>query len=849
MTHHCHRIIRHALLIAALSQATALEARHRIADRVWSDRPTFTQVIENQNERRLTSDRWDGLWEGDDAPRLPRVTTPSATVKRWWQGEDSDYLNEETSAATAGKYSNPLRIWEQESYLAGNGRIGASALHGSGRDRYALNEVSFWSGGRNGGTINANGDKSFNGENHPYVDDDGFGGAQPVGDLIVDFDAPAACGSFLRQIILDEGLVASSARRKDTLIESTAFCSHPDQVMVIQYRADKPRGLNARMLFVTQRDEDTVYADHARRRLTLGSRLRNGMECMAVAEIRQHGGTLTAGDGYFTIDKADSLTIVLAIETNYVMDYTRRFRGISAAAKTEERLRAVGVMPYSELLQRHRADYRSLYDRQRLTLHTADDDTDTVPTPRRLAAYRGNGHDPATDNLIYNFGRYLTISTSRQGSLPGGLQGLWNARITAPWGNDYHSNINFQMLYWLAEVANLPECHLAMLDYLRAMREPNRMATREYLRAIGRQEEEDAADGWIVYTSHNPFGGHGWQVNLPGSAWYALHFWEHYAFTADTTYLRDEAYPVMKELCHFWERNLKTLGRGGKGFETEYKPVDTSAYPELHDIAEGTLVVPNGWSPEIGPRGEDGVAHDQQIVSQLFANTVSAAGILRTDSAWAAGINDKLQRMAPPRIGAKGNLMEWMIDRDPVTDHRHTSHLFAVFPGNAISSESTPELAQAARLSLEMRQTSGDSRRAFAWAWRACLWARFGNGDKAHQMIEGLVRYNMLDNLLTTQNLPLQIDGNFGIAAAIHEMLLQSHSEVIQLLPAPAPGWRDGSIRGAKARGNLEIDMTWHDGKVTQWAVYSPFPTDEAVTVKVNGRYERTVPEVRPKPL
>lgn len=843
MTYKNDWIIRHTLLIAALASATVtVQARQRIADRVWSDLPAFTQVIENQNERRLTSDRWDGLWEGDTPPRLPRVAAPSATVKRWWQGEDSDYLNEETAAATAGQYSNPLRIWEQESYLAGNGRIGASVLHGSGRDRYALNEVSFWSGGRNGGTINSNGDKSFRGENNPYVGDDGFGGAQPVGDLIVDFDTPAARGSFLRQIILDEGLVTSAARRRDTLIESTTFCSHPDQVMVIHYRADRPQGLSARLLFVTQRDEDTVSACQATRRLTLQSRLRNGMECMAVADIRVHGGTLTPGEGFFTVDNADSLTIVTAIETNYVMDHARRFRGESPEIKTEARLRAVDDTGYNRLLLRHQADYRQLYGRQELTLNT--DDTDTIPTPRRLAAYRTDGHDPATDNLIYNFGRYLTIASSRPGSLPGGLQGLWNARITAPWGNDYHSNINFQMLYWFAEAANLPECHRSMLDYLRAMREPNRIATREYLEAIGRKAE-DASDGWIVYTSHNPFGGHGWQVNLPGSAWYALHFWEHFAFTSDTTYLREEAYPVMKELCHYWERNLKQLGRGGQGFESEYRPVDTSAYPELHDIAEGTLVVPNGWSPEIGPRGEDGVAHDQQIVSQLFANTVKAAGILRTDSLWAAGLSEKLGRMAPPRIGAKGNLMEWMIDREPVTDHRHTSHLFAVFPGNAINSESTPLLAQAARRSLEMRLTSGDSRRAFAWAWRACLWARFGEGGKAHEMIEGLVRHNMLDNLLTTQNLPLQIDGNFGIATAMHEMLLQSHSGVIQLLPAPAPGWTSGSIRGAKARGNLEVDISWNEGQVTRWAVYSTAPTDETVTVKVNGLYVQTTPRTR----
>lgn len=833
-----------ALALALLTGAATISARHRSADRLWSDIPAFTQVMENQNERGLTSDRWDGLWEGDTAPCLPRVPDPSPTIKRWTQGEWVNHLNEETAAATRGKYSNPILIWEQESYLTGNGRIGASALHGSGRDRYALNEVSFWSGGFNGGTINSSGDKSFNGENGPDADDDCFGGSQPVSDFIVDFDAPARRGSFVRETLLDEGVVSSSAIRKGAHVTSTAFCSYPDQVMVLHYRADKPGALDARMLFVTQRDADSLHVSP--NRLTLTSHLPNGMSCEAMAEVRTYGGTLSAGNGYLTIAGADSATIIIAVETNYAMDFATGFRSReSAKAKAAARLEQVSHLSFAQLLSRHSADYHNLYDRQRLILGGEAVD-DTVPTYRRLAAYRENGDDPLIDNLLYNFGRYLTISTSRPGSLPGGLQGIWNARVTAPWGNDYHSNINLQMVYWLPEVANLSECHLPMLDYLRATREPNRRATREYLRAIGRPEE-DAADGWLVYTSHNPFGGQGWQVNLPGSAWYALHFWEHYAFTRDTTYLRDEAYPVMKELCHYWERNLKELGAGGEGFESEYRPVDVSAYPELRDIPAGTLVVPNGWSPEIGPRGEDGVAHDQQIVAQLFANTIRAAETLDADTLWAASLKDKLGRMAGPRIGAKGNLMEWMIDRDPVTDHRHTSHLFAVFPGDGISAESTPALAEAARKSLEMRKTSGDSRRAFAWAWRSCLWARFREGDKAHDMIEGLVRYNMLDNLLTTQNLPLQIDGNFGVATAIHEMLLQSHSGVIELLPAPTVRWPEGSIRGARARGGLEVDMSWKDGKVTRWAVYSSDPKPCPVTVKVNGRYETAVPLVRPQ--
>ena len=833
-----------ALALALLTGAATISARHRSADRLWSDIPAFTQVMENQNERGLTSDRWDALWEGDNPPCLPRVADPSPTIKRWTQGEWINHLNEETAASTRGKYSNPVLIWEQESYLTGNGRIWASALHGSGRDRYALNEVSFWSGGFNGGTINSSGDKSFNDENGPDADDDCFGGSQPVADFIVDFDAPAMRGSFVRETLLDEGIVSASAIRKGANVKSTAFCSYPDQVMVLHYRADKPGELNARMLFVTQRDDDSLHVSPSR--LSLTSHLPNGMSCEAMAEVRPYGGTLSAGYGYLTLAGADSATIIIAVETNYAMDFATGFRSReSAKAKAAARLKKVSDLTFTALSSRHSADYHKLYDRQRLTLG-GEAVGDTVPTYRRLAAYRENGDDPLIDNLLYNFGRYLTISTSRPGSLPGGLQGIWNARVTAPWGNDYHSNINLQMVYWLPELANLSECHLPMLDYLRATREPNRRATREYLRAIGRSEA-DAADGWLVYTSHNPFGGQGWQVNLPGSAWYALHFWEHYAFTRDTAYLRDEAYPVMKELCHYWERNLKALGAGGEGFESEYRPVDVSAYPELRDIPAGTLVVPNGWSPEIGPRGEDGVAHDQQIVVQLFTNTIKAAETLRADTLWAASLKDKLGLMAGPRIGAKGNLMEWMIDRDPVTDHRHTSHLFAVFPGDGISAESTPALAEAARKSLEMRKTSGDSRRAFAWAWRSCLWARFREGDKAHDMIEGLVRFNMLDNLLTTQNLPLQIDGNFGVASAMHEMLLQSHSGIIELLPAPTTSWPEGSIRGARARGGLEVDLSWKDGRVTGWTVYSSESHPDPVTVKVNGCYETAVPLVRPQ--
>ena len=805
--------------------------------RVWSNQPAYTQVFKNQNEFGLTSDVYDGVWEGESAPELPRVLHPSSDVKRWLEGEGYNYLNEETDSLTRGKYPNPVRLWESEPYPIGNGRIAASVFHGSGRDRYALNEVSFWSGGLNAGTINGKGDKSFNREQGPEATDDEFGGYQPVGDLMVDFGSPVAESSFIREIRLDEGCVASYGQREGTLVESKAFCSYPDQVMVLHYKADKPSGLNGKILFSTQRESDGVFVEGNTLRLVCP--LKNGMKCVAQAIVRFQGGTLKEGEKHLSLEGADSCTILLAIETNYEMDFSKGFRGESPESRIDRRLDKVKDLSFAELLYRHTEDYGKLYNRQRVSLGTSSRLLQNLPTFQRLEAYRENPDDPGLEETLFNFGRYLMINTSRPGSLPAGLQGIWNGMVNAPWGNDYHSNINFQMVYWLPEVGNLSECHLSMLDYLEAMREPFRQNTREYLQAIG-EDAERVKDGWVVYTSHNPFGAGGWQVNLPGSAWYGLHLWEHFAFTNDTAYLHRQAYPMMKELCHYWESQLKPLGKGGEGFESDYEPVDVTRYPELAHIEEGTLVIPNGWSPEHGPRGEDGVAHDQQIVSELFDNTIRASEILDVDQEWITHLKQIRQRMLPSQIGKMGNLMEWMIDRSPETDHRHTSHLFAVFPGKGIGLKRMPELAEAARKSLSFRKNTGDSRRSWAWTWRSLLWSRLHEGELAHDMIEGLITHNMLDNLFASHRIPLQIDGNYGIAAAMLEMLIQSHDGIIELLPAPTEAWKEGSAYGLKARGNIEVDMCWKDGKVTDWKLRSSQP--QRVKVLVNGEtYETTL--------
>ena len=363
--------------------------------RVWSNMPAYTQVFENQNELGLTSDVYDGIWEGEVAPLLPRVANPSPQIKYWFEGEGNNYLNEETDRLTRGKYPNPARLWESEPYPIGNGRIAASVFHGSGRDRYALNEVSFWSGGLNAGTINEKGDKSFNSEHAPGATDDQFGGYQPVGDLIFDFGAPVAETSFRREIRLDEGCVAARGQRKGNIVESKAFCSYADQVMVLNYKAESASGLSGKILFAIQRESDRIFVDGNTIRLECP--IANGMKCVAQATVSHHGGTLVAEEKHLSLEGAEACTIILAIETNYEMDFQKGFRGESPESRIAQRMDKVKELSFAELQARHLADYERLYKRQRVSLGASEPWQKEMPTFQRLEAYRQHPDDPGLE--------------------------------------------------------------------------------------------------------------------------------------------------------------------------------------------------------------------------------------------------------------------------------------------------------------------------------------------------------------------------------------------------------------------------------------------------------------------
>ncbi len=746
------------------------------------------------------------------------------------------------------RYERPANSWTDAMPL-GNGRLGAMVFGHPHREIIALNDATLWSGGP------VEGNNPAAREALPLVREAVFAGRHdeavalckkmqghynqsylPLGDLLLEFSGSANSADYSRQLNLATATARVGFVENGARFEREILASFPDQVLAIRLTADRPGDLSFTASLTSQlqhhlASHDTVtLALHGRApshvepvyRGDIPGAVRYGEGGMRFA-VHLHAeiadGTITCDGNRLALENCTEVILRLTAATSFT-DFRRcpNRAGRDEVAASLADLNAARKHSWADLRARHMADYRNLFDRVRLDL-IANSEAEALTIPERLARAAAGAPDPGLERLLFDFGRYLLIASSRPGGQPANLQGIWNDSIRPPWSSNWTININTQMNYWAAEPGNLAECHLPLLELVKDLAEKGRDTARINYRARGWVSHHNA-DLWRQTAPVGDFGDGDpmWANWCMSAAWLCQHLWEHYAFGGDAAFLRDQAWPVL---------------RGAAEFALDW----------LVGGADGSLVTAPSTSPELAfktPEGGTGTVTygstmDMQIFRDLFDHCLEAAHVLGINDGFTASVYAARSRLLPAKIGSRGNIQEWAQDFvETDVHHRHVSHLFGLHPGAQITPDD-PALFRAAKRTLEIR---GDDGTGWSLAWKICFWARLLDGDRAHRLIRALLRPVQAGSSserydggggvyasLLAAHPPFQIDANFGYVAGVIEMLLQSHRRdpqgrpILHLLPSLPSAWPTGSVTRLRARGGFEVDIRWADGRLAESAI------------------------------